>query len=113
MLQTSLIMWNIDDTPTWNIWYITALRYNCDSITIEVSVEMIKIKIDTLQSDSITPKETTIDHFTQQKLKKLSTKNKLNKGEHQQINQCYDRKMFGDSIDSLILPKNCMILGPH
>ena len=58
-----------------NIWSISALRYNCDITTEDVPIEMIQIPIHMLQSDSITPEEADIDHFTQRKLKKLSTWN--------------------------------------
>ena len=74
---------------------------------------MIQIAIDILQSDSITPKETAIGHFTRRKLKKLSTWNDRKKREHKQLNQFYNQKMFGDAIDSVILPRNTIILQPH
>ena len=96
-----------------NIRSIAALRYNCDITTEDVPVEMIQIAIHTLQSDSITPEEAAIGHFTRRKLKKLSTWNDWKKGEHKQLDQFYDQKMFGDSIDPLTLPRNSVILRPH
>ena len=51
---------------------ITSLRFNVDISTEDVPIEMMQIVINTLQSNSITPKEATIGHFTRRKLKKLS-----------------------------------------
>ena len=65
-----------------NIWSIASFRYNIDISTKNVPIEMIQIAINTLQSDSITPEEAAIGHFTRQKLKKLSTWNDWKKGEH-------------------------------
>ena len=47
-----------------NIRSIASLRYNVDISTKDVSIEMIQIAINTLQSDSITPEEAAIGHFT-------------------------------------------------
>ena len=96
-----------------DVWSIAALQYNCDITTKDVPIEMIQIAICMLQSDSITPENTTISHFTQQKLKKLSTWNEWNKGKHKQLDQFYDQKIFSDSIDYITLPKNAGILRPH
>ena len=74
---------------------------------------MIQSAINTLQSDSITPEEAAIGHFTRRKLRKLSTWNEWKKGEHKQLNQFYDQKMFGDAVDPLTLPKDACILRPH
>ena len=46
------------------IWSITSLRFNVDISTKDVPIKMVQIAINTLQSDSITPEETTIVHFT-------------------------------------------------
>ena len=77
-------------------------------ISKDVPIEMIQIAINTLQSDSITPEEASIGYFTRRKLKKLSTWNEWKKGEHKQLDQFYDQKMFGDAIDPLSLPKNAL-----
>ena len=74
---------------------------------------MIQIDINTLQSDSITLKEAAIGHFTRRKLKKLSRWNYWKKGEHKQLNQIYDQKMFDDAIDPVTLPRNAIILQPY
>ena len=54
-----------------NIQSIASLRFNIDISTKDVAIEMIQITINTLQYDSITPKEAAIGHFTRRKLKKL------------------------------------------
>ena len=61
---------------------IASLSFNVDISTEDVPIEMIQIAINTLQSDSITPEEATIGHFTRRKSKKLSTWNEWKKGEH-------------------------------
>ena len=65
-----------------NIRSIASLRYNLDIATKDIPIEMIQIAIHTLQSDSITPKEGVIGHFTRQNLKKVSMWNDQKKGEH-------------------------------
>ena len=47
-----------------NIRSIARLQYNHDITTEDVPIEMIQIAINTLQSDSITPEEAAIGHFT-------------------------------------------------
>lgn len=92
---------------------VVSLRSNIDIFTQDVPIEMIQIVINTLQSDPITPKEAVIGHFTRRKLKKLSTWNERKKREHKKMNQFHDKKMFGDAIDPVTLPKNAIILRPH
>ena len=92
---------------------IASLRFNVDISTEDVPIEMIQIAINTLQSDSITPKEAVIGYFTSRKLKKLSTWNDWKKGKHKQLNQFYDQKMFGDVINPVTLPRSAVILQPH
>ena len=70
---------------------------------------MIQIAINNLQSDSITLEKSAIDHFTRRKLKKLSMWNDWKKGEQKQLNQFYDKKIFGDAIDPVSLPRNTII----
>ena len=96
-----------------NIRSIARLRYNHDITPEDISIEMIQIAINTLQSDSITPEEAAIGHFTRQKLRELSTWNEWKKGEHKPLNQFYDQKMLGDAIDPLTFPKDACILRPH
>ena len=93
--------------------YIASLRFNVDIPTKDVIIEMIKIVDNASQSNSITPKEAATGHYTRSKLKKLTTWNELKKGEHKQMNQFHDQKMFGDAIDPVTLPKNAIILQPH
>ena len=92
---------------------IASLRYNIDISTKDVPIEMIQIAINTLQSNSITPEEAAIDHFTRRQLKKLSAWNEWKKGKHKQLNQFHDQKMFGSAIDPVTLPKDAIILQPH
>ena len=54
-----------------NVWSIARLRYNHNIITKGVPIEMIQIAMNNLQSDSITPEEAAIGHFTRQKPKKV------------------------------------------
>jgi hypothetical protein len=46
-------------------------------------------------------------------LKKLTTWNEWEAGEHKQLDQFYGQKMFGDAIDPMLLPKQAVVLRPH
>ena len=92
---------------------IASLWLNVDISTKDVPIEMIQITINTLQSDSITPKEAAIGYFTRWKLKKLSTWNEWKKGKHKQLNQFYYQQMFGDAFDPVTLPRNVNIFYYH
>jgi hypothetical protein len=70
----------------------------------------IKIAINTLNSDSITPEKQALGHFTRCKLKKLTTWNDWEAGKHKQLDQFYGQKMFGDAIDPMLLPKQVVVL---
>ena len=59
-----------------NIQSSARLQDNHDITPEDLPIEMIQIAINTLQSDSITAEEASIGHFTQRKLRKLSTWNK-------------------------------------
>jgi hypothetical protein len=50
-----------------------------------MSEEAIKIAINTLNSASITAEEQALGHFTRRKLKKLTTWNEWEAGEHKQL----------------------------
>ena len=78
-----------------------------------IPTEMIKLHIDTLTLDVITPEEEALGYFTQKKLQKLSTWNKWKDGEKQQIDQLMIQQMFGKPIDPIGLPRNAVILQPH
>ena len=52
------------------------------TLHLKMPIEMIQIAINTLQSNSITPEEAAIGHFTLRKLRKLSTWTEWKKGEH-------------------------------
>lgn len=47
-----------------NIPFIAVLRYNCDITTDNVTIEMIKITINILYTNSITLEEAIINIFT-------------------------------------------------
>jgi hypothetical protein len=90
---------------------IASLRHtNVDMSEDAIPNEMIKIVINTLNSDSITPEEQALGHFTRCKLKKLTTWNEWEAGEHKQLDQFYGQKMFGDAIDPMLLPKQAVVL---
>jgi hypothetical protein len=83
---------------------------NVDLSEDAIPNEMIKIAINTLNSDSITPKEQALGHFTCRKLKKLTTWNEWEASEHKQLDQFYGQKMCGDGIDPMLLPKQAVVL---
>ena len=78
-----------------------------------ISTEMIKLCINTLNSDAMTPEEEALGYFMQKKLKNLSTWKDWKGGEKKQIDQFMMKGMFGNPISPLGLPKNNSILCPH
>ena len=66
--------------------------------------EMIKLCINTLNSDHITPKEQSLGFYTRKKLKRLTNWNGWKAGETKQITQFMDQGMFGDPIDPSVIP---------
>ena len=78
-----------------------------------IPTEIIKVCINTLNSDFMTPEEQALGYFTRKKLKRLSTWDEWLAGEAKQLNQFYDQKMFGDSIDADTLDGLAVVLRPH
>ena len=75
-----------------------------------IPTEMIKVCINTLNSDFMTPEEQSLGYFTRKKLKRLSTWDEWLAGEAKQLNQFYDQKMFGDPIDADTLDGEAVVL---
>ena len=75
-----------------------------------IPLEMIKVCINTLNSDHMTPKEQSLGYFTQKKLKRLSTWQEWLDNKSKQLNQFYTQKMFGDPIDPDTLPELTVVL---
>ena len=74
---------------------------------------MIKLCINTLNSDAMTPEEEALGYFTQKKLKKMFIWKEWKAGEKKQIDQFMMQGMFGDPIYPVGLPKNAIILCLH
>jgi hypothetical protein len=99
---------------TESIRAIASLHHtNVDMSEEAIPNKIIKIAINTLNSDSITAEEQALGHFTRRKLKKLTAWNEWEAGEHKQLDQFYGQKMFGEAIDPMLLPKQAVILRPH
>ena len=92
---------------------IAALNTGMDCSEDRVSNEMIRMSINTLSSDAITPEEAALGTFTRKRLKLLSTWEDWKLGEHKQLNQFEQQEMFGEPIDPVLLPKDAVILRPH
>ena len=69
-----------------------------------IPAEMIKLCINTLNSDHITPEEQSLGFYTRKKLKRLTNWNDWKAGETKQIKQFMDQGMFGNPIDPSVLP---------
>ena len=69
--------------------------------------------INTISSDHMTPEEEALGFFTRKRLKKLSTWEEWEKGEHKQLDQFEEQGMFDDPIDPVLLPKDAVILCAH
>ena len=90
---------------------ITSIRYtDLDMTEDAIPSEMIKVCINTLNSDHMTPEEQSLGYFTCKKLKRLSTWQEWKDGESKQLNQFYVQKMFGDPIDTDTLPEAAVVL---
>ena len=74
---------------------------------------MIKLIINTLGSDAITPEEQQLGYFTRNKLRKLNTWDQWLAGEKKQIDQFMNQGMFGSPIPRSELPEDAVILRPH
>ena len=77
--------------------------------------EMIKLCINTLNSDHITSEEQLLGFYTIKKLKRLKNWNDWKAGETKQIKQFMDQGMFGEPIDPSVIPLSdgAVILRPH
>ena len=78
-----------------------------------IPTEMIKLIINTLGSDAITPEEQQLGYFTRNKLQKLNTWDQWLAGEKKQIDHFMNQGMFGSPMSRSELPKDAVILRPH
>jgi len=92
---------------------IASLKHNVDISESEIPSEMIRLCLQTIQSDSVTPAEQALGHSTRRELEGLGTWPLWEKGEHKQLNQFHEQKMFGDPIDPSSLDEGSIILRPH
>ena len=69
--------------------------------------------INTISSDHMTPEEEALGFFTRKRLRKLSTWDEWEKGEHKQLDQFEEQGMFDNPIDPVLLPKDAVILRAH
>ena len=90
---------------------ITSIRFtDRDKSEDAIPTEMIKVCINTLNSDFMTPEEQALGYFTRKKLKRLSTWDEWLAGEAKQLNQFYDQKIIGDPIDADTLDGSAVVL---
>ena len=92
---------------------ITELYSGLDCSENKVPSEMLRMVVNTLNSNMMTPKVEALGHFTRKRLQKLSTWDEWEKGEHKQLNLFEQQQMFGELIDAALLPKDAVILRPH
>ena len=78
-----------------------------------IPTEIIKLVINSLGSDAITPEEQALGYYTRKKLKKLSTWDQWLAGEKKQIDQFTTQGMFGEPMNRCDLPDNAIVLRPH
>ena len=97
-----------------NVRDIASIRHQDLDLSDEtIPDELIRVCINTLASERMTPEEEALGYFTRKKLKKLATWNDWEAGEHKQINQFMHQKMFGDPTDPLLIPGNGVIMRSH
>ena len=90
---------------------IASIKYGDQITHSDVSDELIRLY--TLGSDSVTPEEAQLGHFTRRKLKKLTTWPLWLAGETKQLDQFAIQKMFGDPIDASTLSSDSILLRAH
>ena len=78
-----------------------------------IPTEMIKLIINTLGLDAITPEEKQLEYFTRNKLQKLNTWDQWLAGETKQIDQFMHQGLFGEPRSRNTLKKDAIILRPH
>ena len=78
-----------------------------------IPTKVLKLIINTLGSDAITPKEQQLGYFTRNKLRKANTQDQWLAGKTKQIDQFMHQGMFGVSRSLDTLRKNAIILRPH
>ena len=78
-----------------------------------ISFEMIKVYINTLNSEHMIKEEQALWYSTRKKLKRLLTWQELKDWETKQINQFMMQKMFGNPINPIGLLESAFILQPH
>ena len=78
-----------------------------------IPTEMIKVIINTLGSDAITPEEQQLGYFARNKLQKLNKWDQWLAGETKQIDQFMNQGMFGSPMSRSELPADVVILRPH
>ena len=64
-----------------------------------IPTEIIKLVINSLGSDAITPEEQALGYYTRKKLKKLSTRDQWLASEKKQIDQFTTQGMFGEPMN--------------
>ena len=75
-----------------------------------IPTELIKLIINTLGSDAITPKEQQLGYFICNKLQKLNTWDQWLAGETKQIDQFMNHGLFGSPMSRSELPADAVIL---
>ena len=93
---------------------IASLRNeDVDMFEEAISSEMIKVCINTLNSEHMTKEEQALGYFTRKRFEMLSTWQEWKNGETKQIEQFMMQKMFGNPIDPVGLPDSAVISQPH
>ena len=80
-------MLSIDDIKAISTMKKTKRYDNLDMSEEAISTDMIKLCINTLNYDAVTPEEEALGYFTRKKLKNLKNWNDWKAGEKKQIDQ--------------------------
>ena len=89
---------------------IATVRHGIDMSESAISLEMIQLCINTLNSDHMTKKEQALGYFTRKKLKRLATWQEWKDGETKQLNKFHQQTMFGEAIDPITLTEVPVVL---
>ena len=75
-----------------------------------IPTEVVELAINAIWSDATTPEELSLGCFTRFKLKRLSTWDKWQAGEHKQLDQFDRQGLYGSPVSK---PPGAIVLRPH
>ena len=90
---------------------IASIQYpDLDFSEESIPTEIVKLVINAICSNATTPEELSLRRFTRFKLKRLSTWDEWQAGEHKQLDQFDRQGLYGAPVPK---PPGAIVLRPH